>query len=136
MNDYPVMVFTGKRTPFAQNNKVIFTVDGKRWANLPMYLDEVNHSPTGFEWGYGGSGPSQLAYAILRVRYEIIFHYTPEESKARAMKNYQHFKECVIARIKSDEWTLTSEDIRKWWAKTLNGQLGYIDITSGCPVIR
>ena len=42
MNDYPVMVFTGKRTPFAQNNKVIFTVDGKRWANLPMYLDEVN----------------------------------------------------------------------------------------------
>jgi hypothetical protein len=24
-----------------------------------------NHSPTGFEWGYGGSGPAQLALAIL-----------------------------------------------------------------------
>ena len=23
------------------------------------------HSPTGFEWGYGGSGPAQLALAIL-----------------------------------------------------------------------
>jgi hypothetical protein len=24
-----------------------------------------NHSPTGFNWGYGGSGPAQLALAIL-----------------------------------------------------------------------
>ena len=24
-----------------------------------------NHSPNGFEWGYGGSGPSQLALALL-----------------------------------------------------------------------
>lgn len=24
-----------------------------------------NHSPDGFAWGYGGSGPSQLALAIL-----------------------------------------------------------------------
>ena len=23
-----------------------------------------NYSPTGFEWGYGGSGPSQLALAL------------------------------------------------------------------------
>lgn len=25
----------------------------------------VNHSPNGFGWGYGGSGPAQLALAIL-----------------------------------------------------------------------
>jgi len=24
-----------------------------------------NHSPTGFEWGYGGSGPAQLALALM-----------------------------------------------------------------------
>jgi len=24
-----------------------------------------NHSPDGFNWGYGGSGPSQLALAIV-----------------------------------------------------------------------
>jgi len=24
-------------------------------------LELVNHSPSGFEWGYGGSGPAQLA---------------------------------------------------------------------------
>ena len=25
----------------------------------------VKHSPDGFEWGYGGSGPADLAYNIL-----------------------------------------------------------------------
>jgi hypothetical protein len=25
----------------------------------------INHSPAGFGWGYGGSGPAQLALAIL-----------------------------------------------------------------------
>ena len=30
-----------------------------------LRLDLVNHSPTGFEWGYGGSGPAQLAVAML-----------------------------------------------------------------------
>ena len=31
----------------------------------PKHSQKVyNHSPDGFEWGYGGSGPSQLALAI------------------------------------------------------------------------
>src|ERR1700730_15231398 len=32
---------------------------------LELRLDLFNHSPTGFEWGSGGSGPAQLALAIL-----------------------------------------------------------------------
>jgi hypothetical protein len=32
---------------------------------LTPRLDLWNHSPTGFEWGYGGSGPAQLALALL-----------------------------------------------------------------------
>lgn len=31
---------------------------------------EVNHSPLGFGWGYHGSAPSDLAFAILRVALE------------------------------------------------------------------
>lgn len=31
-------------------------------------LKIVKHSPDGFNWGYGGSGPAQLALAIL-IRY-------------------------------------------------------------------
>ena len=31
----------------------------------PQALPKIwNHSATGFEWGYGGSGPSQLALAL------------------------------------------------------------------------
>jgi hypothetical protein len=41
-----------------------------------------NHSPTGFAWGYGGSGPSQLALAIL---LEVT-------SESNALRLYQDFK--------------------------------------------
>ena len=46
---------------------------------LPLRLDLDNHSPTGFEWGYGGSGPAQLALALLADALEddklaIILH--------------------------------------------------------------
>ena len=50
--------YEGRREGYA----VIVTVDGRR---LNPRLDLWNHSPTGFEWGYGGSGPAQLALAIL-----------------------------------------------------------------------
>lgn len=33
--------------------------------DLPLRLDLGNHSPMGFEWGYVGSGPHQLALAML-----------------------------------------------------------------------
>ena len=46
-----------------------------------------NHSPDGFAWGYGGSGPSQLSLAILlRIFGEKI-----------ARENYQDFKFKEIA---------------------------------------
>jgi hypothetical protein len=33
--------------------------------DLPPRNDLANHSPDGFNWGYGGSGPAQTALAIL-----------------------------------------------------------------------
>ena len=47
----------------------------------------VNHSPDGFAWGYGGSGPAQLALAIC---LEIYIRET-------ALKLYQAFKWKYIA---------------------------------------
>lgn len=49
-----------------------------------------NHSPDGFQWGYGGSGPSQLALAILLdlgIDIQI------------AEEIYQKFKFDVIANL-------------------------------------
>lgn len=47
----------------------------------------VNHSPDGFNWGYCGSGPAQLALAIL-------LKYLPYED---ACRHYQSFKFKVVA---------------------------------------
>ena len=41
---------------------VVVTVNDRP---LNLRLDLYNHSPTGFEWGYSGSGPAQLALALL-----------------------------------------------------------------------
>ena len=59
-------------------------LDGKRLT--PQRSQQVwNHSPDGFEWGYGGSGPAQLALAVVL------------EIKGEA-KDYQQFKWDVIAK--------------------------------------
>lgn len=66
-------------------------------------LDLMNHSPTGFEWGYTGSGPAQLALAILA-------DYLGNDHKA--LSYYQDFKIRVIARLdRTKDWTLSEIDI-------------------------
>ena len=39
--------------------------DGSASTNVPHSV--ISHSPDGFEWGYGGSGPSDLALNILNA---------------------------------------------------------------------
>ncbi len=58
----------------------------------PVRSQEVfNHSPDGFAWGYGGSGPAQLALAIL-------LECTSNCEKI-ALRNYQRFKWDVVAKL-------------------------------------
>lgn len=74
-------------------------VDGRA---LDPQLGLRNHSPTGFEWGYAGSGPAQLALAVLAD------HLGDAES---ALDLYQEFKFAVVARLPREGWVLTSADI-------------------------
>lgn len=70
---------------------------------LPPFLEFVNHSPDGFEWGYGGSGPSQLAFALLYdVTHDLEF----------TRKFYQKFKADVISTLPRYEWSLTDLEIK------------------------
>jgi hypothetical protein len=89
-------VYAGTRR---RNENVSVTVDGLR---LASHFHLHNHSPAGFEWGYGGSGPAQLALAILANHFG-------EDEKALAM--YQAFKWRVISKLPKNGWTLTSEEI-------------------------
>lgn len=76
----------------------------------------INHSPDGFAWGYGGSGPAQLALAIL---LEI-----QDEDCTR--QDYQDFKWDVIANLsltKSHEFVLALNPITRKWEKEENYEI-------------
>lgn len=67
-----------------------------------------NHSPDGFNWGYGGSGPAQLALAIM-------LEYLDKDS---AMMMYQSFKWDMIANLKQGEdFEMDEVDVLEWIAK-------------------
>ena len=66
--------------------------NGKR-RQLEPRLDLRNHSPTGFSWGYLGSGCAQLALALL---VDVL------GDKGRALDLYQRFKERAIATRNQD----------------------------------
>lgn len=63
-NEKPKKRYEGRRLNEGCEVYVINEADGSRYP-LPTHWDIYNHSPTGFEWGYSGSGPAQLALAIL-----------------------------------------------------------------------
>jgi hypothetical protein len=68
-------------------------------------LRPMNHSPTGFAWGYGGSGPAQLALAIL-----LKFVNEPT-----ALSLHQDFKREVIAQLDGKQpFCLLVKRIRAW----------------------
>jgi len=78
--------------------------DGKRLPLRPS-LKLFNHSPTGFSWGYGGSGPAQLALAILLA----------ETADSVALRYYQDFKWQVVSRWPMEKpWRLTSGEVHAW----------------------
>jgi hypothetical protein len=76
---------------------------------LAPRTDLVNHSPTGFGWGYLGSGPSQLALAILADCLGAVL----------ALQLYQDFQARMIATIAGDSWTLDLDDVEEWAAAEL-----------------
>jgi hypothetical protein len=77
----------------------LVTVNGRR---LNPRFDLWNHSPTGFEWGYGGTGPAQLALAILAD------HLCDNQE---TINLHQRFKWNIIAELPRKRWTLTSPEI-------------------------
>lgn len=80
---------------------VTVTENGRTWSLAHI----VRHSPDGFSWGYGGSGPSDLALAILADVLGVM----------PAPATYQQFKFDVIATLDQDSnWTLTERFVRDW----------------------
>jgi hypothetical protein len=90
--------YTGERS----RSHVIVRVDGEP---LCPRLDLHPLSLSGFDWGYAGTGPSQLALAILAD------HWPSDEN--RAIRSYRPFMRHVLARIRTDRWELSGDGIDK-----------------------
>ena len=100
--------YIGERTPQGCEVDVIDKDAPGGGYPLPLRLDLRNHSPTGPEWGYGGSGPAQLALALLADALG---------DDEKAQRHYQEFKFRVVGRLPQDRWELSEEDIRQTVAR-------------------
>lgn len=80
------------------------TIDGKPLD--PSRSQKIwNHSPDGFNWGYGGSGPAQLALALL-LQTGLSDH--------DVIHMYQLFKQDVISKLPQSDFTMNYTDITSW----------------------
>jgi len=79
------------------------TVNGI-WTNVPRRI--TKHSPDGFEWGYGGSGPADFALNILSVYIG--------QAAAEAGGLYHDFKFQFIAAIPYEGGIIKRDYIVEW----------------------
>jgi hypothetical protein len=83
---------------------------------LPLY--RINHSSARFAWGYHGSRPNVLAFAIL------VDHLG---DRVRAMDLYREFSRKVIATLDRREgWTLTGDQIESSIASIENQRMAWV----------
>jgi hypothetical protein len=101
-------VGTGTHEGWLEHTALVVTVNGQP---LDPRLDFENRSPTGFECGYVGSGPRQLAIAIL-ADY-LGDRFLGDESKAALLSYY--FMSDVIAQLPRDrDWQITSREVEQF----------------------
>lgn len=105
---------TENRTPIVEYRHVgnrspaevhVFEDDEDQGELDPCY-EQRRHSPDGFEFGYQGSGPAQLALALLN-------HATDEET---AQRHYRDFTTEVVNQFEPG-WRITRHYVREWVQK-------------------
>lgn len=114
-----MIIFAGSRDPAQpiESKQVYYWAVGFEPEPLPLYLEHCNHSPTGFEWGYGGSGPAQLAWAILYTVFSKVLNKSKVDTWADTALYYQRYKWQVIAGLPYQGWQLSSEGVLDWLQK-------------------
>jgi Family of unknown function (DUF6166) len=100
---------------------VVVAWAGKVQVPLAERFDIRNHSPTGFEWGYCGSGPAQLALALVADACGDAYAI-PEI--------YQMFKQIVVSGLAKEGWSLTHDQV----ANQVSAIMHTFDIHPALPV--
>lgn len=92
--------------------------DGTVHASVPRCV--VQHSPTGFECGYSGSGPADLALNIMAAFLPIspgnggVVNCWRGECSQNAWNLHQAFKRDFVMRMPRDGGQIPSDTIRCW----------------------
>jgi hypothetical protein len=103
------------------------------YTNVPHLT--VWHSPAGYEWGYGGSGPADLALNVLEATLRHLGYDGPRERTPRgstcftlARVLHQDFKREVIARMPQEEGGhLPFADVVAWIERKRTEQASEIE---------
>lgn len=90
-------VYEGLRGP----EGCVVTVNGQP---LDPRVDLRVHSHDGFEWGYEGGGPLQLALALLA---DVL------DDDAQALVEYRDFMRSTVVNLDDGRWSLTDTQIRQ-----------------------
>lgn len=91
---------------------------GNARSNLPERI--LHHSPSGVEWGYGGSGPADAALRTLALFIPVGCDGKPPvklwkgKCSATAWLLHQEFKREWIATLPREGGVLRAADVRAW----------------------
>ncbi len=121
MTTQPRKVYDGRRKdvrsgsgfdPLVTGEWIVTVTDNETCVVRPL-THHKRHSPDGFAWGYGGSGPAELARCILIDHFggadRLLLAYR-DLDEAVPVTLYQRFKETVVEGWPMDgSWRCTSD---------------------------
>jgi len=82
---------------------------------MPAHREIVNHSPDGFEWGYNGSGPSQLAMAIVVEMLKYLYNWDNVIIRRVIQPLSLAFRSEVVSRFPTQAFKFTDDDMKEWF---------------------
>lgn len=101
----PDAEFRGQPTRPPEPSRVLLSVPNESLSHLAMSDVAKMKSPTGFAWGYSGSGPAALAHSILAAMF----------GDRIADVHFQNFKSQMIAPIDGDRgFIMSAADVADW----------------------
>ena len=116
--------------PLDEEVRCIRHEDGVKATNVPHIV--TRHSPTGYEWGYGGSGPAELALNICEYYVRVLRNEGVDIGKAHnfregvahdmALKVYQEFKATFIAGMPHSGGAIKANYIMSWIKERIPNQ--------------
>lgn len=103
---------------------VLTRIKGHPETNVPR--SAIWHSPDGFEWGYGGSGPADLALNILNAfvppgtdDYAPVKMPVAGRASRTAVDLHQAFKWEFLATLPTSGGAIEADTIMRWLNKQL-----------------